>query len=146
MWICYYVTVNMYEVPTIRFQNFIVSASRNCRRLLKIQCLIAIHLMRLLTNCYDFRFKSTATAAIGIQPTKAWLSPLVNFKRAIWHLEERYAIKFWFKLRKNATETYGMLKTAFRPSCMNRASVFEWHKRFKERRKSVRDDKRCGRS
>ena len=31
-------------------------------------------------------------------------------------------------------------------SCMNRASVFEWHKRFKEGRESVRDDERCGRS
>ena len=28
-------------------------------------------------------------------------------------LEERYAIKFCFKLGKNATETYGMLQTAF---------------------------------
>ena len=58
-------------------------------------------------------------------------------------LEERYAIKFCFKLGKNATETYGMLQTAFRPSCMNRASVFEWHKRFKEGTESVRDDQRC---
>ena len=55
-------------------------------------------------------------------------------------LEERYAIKFCFKLRKNATESYGMLQTAFRPSCMNRASVFEWHQRYKEGRESVRDD------
>ena len=61
-------------------------------------------------------------------------------------LEEQYAIKFCFKLGKNAIETYGMLQTAFRPSCMNRASVFEWHKRFKEGRESVRDDERCGRS
>ena len=61
-------------------------------------------------------------------------------------LEERYAIKFCFTLGKNATETYGILQTAFRPSCMNRASVFEWHKRFKEDRVSVRDDERCGRS
>ena len=62
-------------------------------------------------------------------------------------LEERYAIKFCFKLGKNdATEKYGMLQTAFRPSCMNRASIFEWHKRFKEGRESVRDDARCGRS
>ena len=44
------------------------------------------------------------------------------------------------------TETYGMLQTAFPPSCMNWASVFEWHKRFKEGRKSVRDDERCGKS
>ena len=34
----------------------------------------------------------------------------------------------------------------FRLSCMNRASVFERHKRFKEGRESVREDKRCGRS
>ena len=39
-------------------------------------------------------------------------------------LEERYAIKFCFKLGKNATETYGMLQTAFRPSCMNWAISF----------------------
>ena len=39
-----------------------------------------------------------------------------------------------------------MLQTAFQPSCMNRASVFEWHKRFKEGRESVRDYERCGRS
>ena len=61
-------------------------------------------------------------------------------------LEERYAIKFCFKLGKTATETYGMLQTAYGPSWMNRSSVFQWHKRFKEGRESVRDDKRCGRS
>ena len=68
--------------------------------------------MRWLTNFYDFRFKWTATAVIGI--------------------EERYAIKFCFKLGKNATKTYGMLQSAFGRSCMNRASVFEWYKRFKK--------------
>ena len=61
-------------------------------------------------------------------------------------LEEWYAIKFSFKLGKNASETYGMLQTAFRPPWMNRASVFEWHKRFKEGTESVRDDERCGTS
>ena len=61
-------------------------------------------------------------------------------------LEERYAIKFCFKLGKNATETYGMLQTAFGVSCMNRASVSEWHKRFKEGRESIRDDERCRKS
>ena len=66
----------------------------------------------------------------------------MNFK----NLKERYAIKFYFKLGKNATETYIMLQTAFRLSCINRASVFEWYKRFKEGRGSVRDDERCGRS
>ena len=60
-------------------------------------------------------------------------------------LEEQYAIKFYFKLGRNVTETYGMLQTAFRPSCMIWESVFEWHKRFKEVRESLRDDERCGR-
>ena len=61
-------------------------------------------------------------------------------------LEERCAIKFCFQLRKNATEKYGMLQAAFGASCMNRVSVFEWHKRFKEGRESLRDDERCERS
>ena len=61
-------------------------------------------------------------------------------------LEERYAIKFCFKLGKNATKTYGILQTAFGVSCMNRTSVFKWHKRFREGKESVSDDERCGKS
>ena len=61
-------------------------------------------------------------------------------------LEERYAIKLCFKLGENATETYGTVDSAFGPYCMNQASVFEWHTRFKEGRESVRDDESCGRS
>ena len=37
-----------------------------------------------------------------------------------------------------------MLQTAFEAYCMNRTSVLEWHKRFKEGKVSVRDDERCG--
>ena len=73
-----------------------------------------------------------------------WISKMQS--RGEDTLEEWYAIKFCFKLGKNVTETYGMLQTAFQPSCMNQASVFEWHKRFKESRESVRDHERCGRS
>ena len=51
---------------------------------MKIQYVIAIHLIKWLTNFYDFRFKWKATAAIGIHPTKAWLLQLMNFKNAIW--------------------------------------------------------------
>ena len=43
-----------------------------------------MHLMKWLTNFSDFRLKWIATAAIGIQPTKAWLSQLGNFKNANW--------------------------------------------------------------
>ena len=73
-----------------------------------------------------------------------WISTMQSGREDT--LEERYAIKLCFKLGNNATEPYGMLQTAFWPSCMNRASDFEWHKRFKEGRESVRDDEGCGRS
>ena len=73
-----------------------------------------------------------------------WISKMQSGREDT--LEERYAIKLCFKLGKNATETYGMLQTAFGASYMNGASVFVWHKRFKEVRESVRDDERCGRS
>ena len=56
--------------------------------------------MTLPTNSYEIRFNWTVTAGIGIYSTKAWLSPLVNFKNAIWTLEGLYAIKFCFKFEK----------------------------------------------
>ena len=90
--------------------------------------------MRWLTNFYDFKCKWTATEGIGIHPIKPdchswWISKMQSECKDT--LEEQYAIKFCFKLGKNAKETYGMLQTAFGAFCMNRASVFEWHKRFK---------------
>ncbi len=45
--------------------------------------------------------------------------------------EERYTIIFSFKLGKNAaTETYGMLQTAFRPSSLNLLCHSKTHARF----------------
>ena len=41
---------------------------------------------------------------------------------------------------------YGLLQTAFAASCRIRLSDFEWYKRFKEGRLSVRENERCGRS
>ena len=98
---------------------------------------------------YNFSFKWTGTAAIGIHPTKVWLSQLVNLKNAIWtwgNFRRIICDKILFQMWKNATETYGMLQTAFRPSFMNRESVIEWHKRFMEGRESMRDIERCRRS
>ena len=69
---------------------------------------IAIHVVRWLANVYNFRFKWTATAAIGINPNKAWLSQLVHFKYAIWtwgHFRRRTCNKIlfqtWEKCQKN---------------------------------------------
>ena len=39
-----------------------------------------------------------------------------------------------------------MLQTAFGVSCMNRASVLEWHNRFNESMEFVRDIEGCGKS
>ena len=39
-----------------------------------------------------------------------------------------------------------MFQTAFGAFCMNRESVFVWHKRFKVGMESVEVDDRCGRS
>ena len=39
-----------------------------------------------------------------------WISKMQSGRQ--YTLEERYAIKFCFKLGKNATEMYGMLQTA----------------------------------
>ena len=135
----------IYVVLSITFQPFFVQAFKIVVNSWKFT-VIARHLMKWLTDLYRFRFKRTATSGIGIHLTKSWLSQMVNFKNATRTLKERYAIKLCFKLRKNATETYWMLQTAFWPSCMNQASVFQWHKRFKEGRESVRDKERCRRS
>ena len=69
---------------TIQVNLYYRSAFNKFPAFLKIQYVIAIHLMRWLTNFYDFTFKWTATTAIGIHPTKDWLPQLVNFKNAIW--------------------------------------------------------------
>ena len=82
--------------------------------------------MRWLTNFHDFGFKQQQFAHTLQKPDcqSWWISKFQSGREDT--LEEQYAIKFCFKLRENATETYGLLQIAFGASCMNRASVFEW--------------------
>ena len=111
---------------------------------MKIQYVIAIHhdwLIFMISGSNEHLQQELEYTLLKPDCHSWWISKMQSDT-----LEERYAIKFCFKLGKNATETHGMLQTAFRPSCMNRGSVFEWHKRFKEGRESVRDDERCERS
>ena len=61
-----------------------------------------------------------------------WISKMQSGREDT--LEDRYAIKLCFKRVENVTKAYGMFQ-----------NVFEWHKRFKEGRESVRDDESCGR-
>ncbi|CAN8003290.1 unnamed protein product [Ixodes hexagonus] len=60
-------------------------------------------------------------------------------------LEQRYAIKFCVKLRKNGTETLKMLRKAYGDDAMKQSQTFMWHKRFRGGRESVNDDDRSGR-
>jgi hypothetical protein len=47
-------------------------------------------------------------------------------------MEQRAAIMFCVELKKTATETFEMLKSAYGEERLLRTSVFQWHKRFKE--------------
>ena len=69
-----------------------------------------------------------------------WISKMQSGRQDT--LEEWYAIKFSFKLGKMPQKRMECFRLLFD----HQASVFEWHKRFKEGRESVRDDERCGRS
>jgi hypothetical protein len=60
-------------------------------------------------------------------------------------LEERINIEFCAKLGKSASETLQMLTEANGADAMKKSSVFEWHKRIKEGREDLKDDKRTGR-
>ena len=125
-------------VPSIRFQTFFLWAFKIVVDSWKFSML----LQYILWDDWPICMISDSNEQLQQPDCHSW-----GISKMQWgYLEERYAIKLCFKLGKNATETYGMLQTAFRPSCMNPASVFEWYKRFKEGRKPVRDDERCKRS
>ena len=140
-----YIYIYIYEEPSISFNTFLVQAFKIVVDSWKFSMLLLYILWDdwpvFQMNSFKQQLKYTL-----LKPGchSRWISKMQSGHEDT--LEERYAIKFYFKLGKNATETYGMLQTAFGASCMNRASVFEWHKRFKESRESVRDVERCGRS
>lgn len=59
--------------------------------------------------------------------------------------EQRACIKFCFKIGKNASETFELIKLAFGDVSLSRCVIFDWFKRFKEGRISIEDDHRSGR-
>ena len=139
----------IYVVPSISFQTFFVQAFKIVVDTWKF----TISLLYILWYDWPIFMISGSNEQLQkqleytlLKPDRHswWISKMQSGREDT--LEERYAIKLCLKLGKNATERYGMLQTAFRPSGMNQTSVFEWHKRFKDGRDSVRDDERCGRS
>ena len=137
----------IYEVPSISFQTFFVWTFNIVVDSWKFTML----LLYILWDDWSIFMISRSNEQLQQELEYTLLKPDCHSwwisKMQSDTLEEWYAIKFGFKLGKNATETtYGMLQTTFQHSCMNRASVFEWHKRFNDGRESVRDDERGGRS
>ena len=60
-------------------------------------------------------------------------------------IEQRYAIKFCFRLGKTASETFVMIREAYKEDALSRAQVFRWFHEFKNGRESVEDMERSGR-
>ena len=123
-----------YEVHTISFQTFFVWAFKIVVKSWKFTML----LLYILWNDGPIFMISGSNKQLQQQLEYTLLKPYCHTwwisKMQSDTLEDRYAINFSFKVGKNGTEMYGMLQTAFRPSCMNQALVFEWHKIFKEAR------------
>ena len=63
---------------------------------------------------------------------------------SVFH-EQRICMKFCVKTGKSVTETFEMLKIAFREESIGRTQTYEWYKHFKEGRTSVDDDPCSGR-
>ena len=88
-WIHSYISINIdiyayiYVVNSISFQTYFYRHLKSSDSW-KFSMLLLCILWDDWPIFYDFRFKWTATGAIGIHPTKAWLSQLLNFKNAIW--------------------------------------------------------------
>ena len=110
-----------YEGHTISFQTFFVWAFKIVVDSWKFSML----LLYMLWDDWPIFMISASNEQLQQQLGYTLVKPDCHSwwfsKRHSDTLEERYAIKFGFKLGKKATETYGMLQTAFWPSCMNRA-------------------------
>ena len=136
-------------LPSISFQTFFVQTfkivvdSWTFTRLLRY-ILWGDWLIYMISGSNEQLRQELEYTLLKLACHSCWISKMQSGRED--NLEERYAIKLCFKFEKNATEMYGVLQTAFGPSCKNRASVFVWHKWFKEVRESVRDDVGYGRS
>jgi len=56
------------------------------------------------------------------------------------NIEQRCVIKFCVKLNKSATETFDIIREAYKDEAMYKTRVFEWHKQFENGRKDVEDE------
>jgi transposase len=59
--------------------------------------------------------------------------------------EQRVAITFCCKVDFSATKNVELIQKAYGDAGLSRTTIFEWHKRFREGRESVKDDELSGR-
>jgi len=59
--------------------------------------------------------------------------------------EQSVAIKFCCKVDFSATKSVELIQKTYCDAALSRTTIFEWHKRFREGRESVKDDERSGR-
>jgi len=59
--------------------------------------------------------------------------------------EQRVAIKVCCKIDFSATKAVELIQKAYGDAALGRTTIFEWHKRFRESRESVKDEARSGR-
>ncbi|XP_052777722.1 protein GVQW3-like [Mya arenaria] len=55
-------------------------------------------------------------------------------------IEARAVIKLCSELGKTPTQTYNMIQTTSVKNSVSRSLVFEWHRRFRDGRESLKDD------
>ena len=114
----------MYEVHTIIFPTFFVWAFRIVVESWKY-CMLLLYILYddwlifMISGSKEQLQQQLEYTLLKPDCHSWWISKIQSGT-----LEERYTTKFCFKLGKNATETYGMIQTAFGASCMNQASVF----------------------
>ena len=132
--------INTYEGHTIRFQTFFIRAFKIVVDTWKFTML----LLYILWDDWPIFMISASNKQLKQELEYPLLKPDCHSwwisKMQSDILEERYALKLFYTRKKYHRNVWNA------SDCFNRASVFEWHKRFKEGKESVRDDERCRRS
>jgi len=87
-----------------------------------------------------------SVVAVVVQTERLALTYVVTLCREMDVKEEqRVAIKFCCKVSFSATKNVELIQKAFGDAALSRTTIFEWHKRFREGRESVKDDEGSGR-
>ena len=103
-----------------KFPDFFCTGIWNCRRLLKIQYVIVIHIMRWQTNFDDFRLKKQLQYQLEYTILKPDCQSWCISKMQSWRedtLEEQYAIKLFFKHGKTPQKLMECFLTILHESC-----------------------------